>query len=440
MKKLAITIIALLLVGSAAAWFFLGGGDKARDVLPADATTVAVFEPSELTEGLGISWERVEKLVLNFKDFTEGIDLAKPVYAFASERGFSGLALNVKDKETLLKAFSGVGYASEEEQGFQWIADKNSIGCTDGDKLLLIAPVPEAQQDALRPEMVKLMEQGRQDVPALSRVEKRKGFLRMSASVSGAGTVDAGLSIGERDITFSAEATELSSPAEKAVDVLSPIAGLLPTIGAEKPFCWIYMNVNGEKLLPVLRSNPQIRNMLMGLNVGVLDADLILKAIDGDIMIAMPTLNLRHPEVYGAISVTNTDFLANADDWAGLTRIGDQDYVIPVGGTRLFFRDCGGALFFATTRELFDRYLGEDNGPGLHADAAGRYLSGSVDVNGVVRSNPSVAILLAAMPSLAEAIGAAGSLNVTADTPRSIELRLTTNKPVREIITSILPQ
>lgn len=440
MKKLVLIIIAVLLAGTAA-WFLLHGSkDAARDILPADATTVAVLEPVELMRGLGLKPDKASKLVLNLKDFAEGIDLTKPVYAFASESGLTGIALSVKDEEALLKAFSGISYASEEQQGYQWIANRSSIGCMDKDKLLLIAPAAETQQDALRAGMMRLMRQSRQDVPALDQANKQKGFLRVSAAVDGAGTVGAGLSIGERDITLSTEATELAPAVKGAAEVLSPSGGLLPTIGKEPPFAWLYMNVNGEKLLPVLRSNPQIRDVLTGLNVGVFDADLFLKAISGDVMVAVPSLNLLHPEVYGAVCVTSTDFLANADEWTGVTRIGEKDYLFSGDDVQLFFRDCGGSLFFATTRELFDSYLREGNGPGLQANAAGRYLSGSVDVGGILRGNPSVAILLAAMPSLAEAVGAIGEFKVSASGPQSLELSLTTNKPVREIITSIFPQ
>ena len=119
MKKLVIGILVLLLVGVAAYLYFHRDSDKARDVLPADATAVAVFEPAELLDGLGLKKEKASKLVMNLEDLVEGVNLAKPVYAFATQDEFSGIALNVRDVKRLLKAAALFNYASEEQNGYK---------------------------------------------------------------------------------------------------------------------------------------------------------------------------------------------------------------------------------------------------------------------------------------------------------------------------------
>ena len=67
MKKL-VFIAVIVLAAAAAAWYFLRPGDKARDVVPADAVAVAVFNPLELFQGLGLKVEEVNELDQSLKD------------------------------------------------------------------------------------------------------------------------------------------------------------------------------------------------------------------------------------------------------------------------------------------------------------------------------------------------------------------------------------
>ena len=177
MKKFIIALVCLLLVGLGAYWFFHRDTDRARDVVLEDATSAIMFQPAEFIEGLGLDLHDILKLASSYGDLDGAIDLTKPVYAFTSEKGLSGISLNVKDAKKLLESASSFGFANEQKEGLNWVANDNTIACFDEDKLLILnAPVTE--QNALRSEMEKLMSQSRQDVPALSDM-KQDGFLRL---------------------------------------------------------------------------------------------------------------------------------------------------------------------------------------------------------------------------------------------------------------------
>ncbi len=462
MKKLVVTLVCLLFVGAGAAWYFMREKDKARDVLPADATAVAVIEPAELFEALGLSLNEVKKLVWNLEDLAEAIDLKEPVYAFASESGLTGIALNVNNADKLEKAAASFSFASEEDDGYLWIANSTSIGCIGDDKMLLIAPVSETEQDALRPEMMKLMKQGRRDVPLLDKANRQRGSLRVSTSLSNlpkeylpkgfrssGAFLSAAMAIGKKDITLSAKVEdEEGKPFSFNPDgeeLLHPINGLLPTIVPDRPFAWLCLGVKGEQLLRILRSGPQVSAALMALNVSFFDADLMLKAIDGDVVVMVPKANLTHPDVLITAQISNSDFLKEAKDWDTNSLIGGMslrkrgeadDYVFTFRGERVYFGVRGGLLYMASSEHLASQLLQESELDNLHSMVAGKYLSGSVDVGQLLKAYPSVALLLTAIPSLGEAVKAVDKLEVTSNKPQSIELSLKTNEPIKDIMSN----
>ena len=155
MKKLVFGIIALLLAGVAAYWFFHRDNDKARDVLPQDATAAMVLEPAELASELGLNLKDIFNLVSSFGDVEGTIDFTKPVYAFTTESGLGGISLNVEDADKLQKLIEPFA-AIEEKDGFKWIVKGNDgIGCLDKDKMLLCNVTSPSQWDGVREEMVE---------------------------------------------------------------------------------------------------------------------------------------------------------------------------------------------------------------------------------------------------------------------------------------------
>ncbi len=457
MKKLVIGIVCLLLVGTVAAWYIMRDGDKARDILPADATAVAVIEPAGLFKALGLSLDKVSNKVEDLRDLIEAFDLEEPVYAFASESGLTGFALNVNNADKLKKAAANFNFNSDEDDGYMWITGSHLMGCSDGDKLLLCGPDLPTKQ-----EMVRLMKQGRQDVPLLDKANRQKGYLRVSTSLSNLprefmpkgfkssdAFLSAALSIGKQDVTLSAKVEDedgkpfLFNP--EGEELLQSINGLLPTVVPDHPFAWLCLGVKGEQLLKILRCGPRVSAALMALNVSFFDADLMLKAIDGDVVIMMPKANLSHPEVLITAEISNSDFLKEAKDWDTNSTLGGMslrkrgeadDYVFTFQGEKLYFGVRGGLLYMASSEHLASQVLQESAVSNLQPMVAGKYLSGSVDVGQLLKAYPSVALLLTAIPSLGEAVKAVDKLEVTSNKPQSIELSLKTNEPVKVIMSN----
>ena len=449
MKKIVIGIVCLLLVGVAAYWYFHRDNDKARDVLPEDAAAVAVFEPAEFAEKCGLTLDDIKSVASVFGGLEEAIDLRKPVYAFTTESGMTGFSLNILDADKLVNSVSSFGFDSEEQDGLKWIVKgDDGIACLDADKMLVCNVPSSADTDAVRSEMVKLMKQSRQDVNALADVNKQDGLLRFSAPLKLLDAVSPsinssadlkGLQDAVLNTAFQVENKALKLTArldtpEKLQLPLAPIKGNLAGIGPAEPFIWLCVNMNGEQLLPYLRDVPELRTALLALNLNV-DADMMIKAINGDVSLSIPKLDLEHPDFIFTATLTNTDFLANAADWDGISKRGDADFFIDQAG--VFFGVQAGKLYIASSQRLADNAFMEAPKDAFQSAAKGKYLSASINVGQLIKSYPGIALLLRTVPQIRELTDAIERVSLTADTQQSLELSLETKKPVKDLISNL---
>ena len=468
MKKIAIVIVCLLLAGFAGAWYFMRDKDAARSVLPGDAPFVAAFDAEEFAKECGFNLIDLLDLMpqlINSDTKSLGIDLTKPVYAFISPLGVTGITLNVKDADKLVQTLSTFGYASEELQGFRWVANKNSIGCIDDKKILLFNSASE-KQSALRGEMIKLMTQDRQDGPVTDGLTHQNGFMRVCFSCddmefkkvfSGIlpdfkdAYVNAALHAGDRDLTLSAK---LLAPKESPLldserYSLRPINSNLADFASADPTFWFCANLRGETILNYLKKNwikSQLQAILMTLNVFFFDADLMLKAIDGDITFVVPKLDLEHPQFLLTATLNNTDFLKNADDWEDTNlqdapisfyKRSDTDYTISYKGQDLYIGVRNSCLYCATTMELADNACLKNETNNQMKAAQGKYLNASLDATQLIKSYAPLALMLGAAPQLYETVDAVDQLVFSCDDPQNIKLSLTTKKPVKDIFKNL---
>ena len=443
MKKFAIGLVCLLLAGAAVYLFSHRNGDKARDAVPADAAAAMVMEPAQLARKLGLSPGDIKKFSSALGGLEEGIDLTKPVYAFTTKSGMTGFCLNISDKDKLRESLEGFGFQEDEEDGLQWIErDDDGICCFDEDKILLCHAASSSETSSLRSEMSKLMKQERQEVKALENIDGENGELRLTAPMSLLETVSPeirksaelkGLGDAVLNSAFQVERKALKfkaklSGAEKLELPLAPIEGNFSGKDSAEPFFWLCLNIKGEQLLPYLREVPELRSTLLALNLGV-DADMMIKAINGDVLLAVPKLDLQHPDFILTAKLSDTKFLGNADDWSGVTKRGASDFLFT--DASIFFGTREGNLYITSSESLTNKAFNVNA-------SKGKYLSASLNVGQLVRAYPAASVLLATMPQLREVVDGIDRFSLTADTQQSLELSLETKKPVKDIISNLM--
>lgn len=452
MKKAIVSAVAVCLVVAAAACYFLRAGDNARSVIPADATAVAMFDATACAEALDLTATELLSLVRQNETESIGIDFTRPCYAFVSKSGFVGVALNVDDEKSVRRTMERLGYSGGQQRGYSWLTNQNSIGCMGDGKLLLCGPVSVGQQDALRPEMVRLMTQSRQHSPLLSRLEQQeKGLLQLCASMEAVpqrflhkgidrndAILSASVRVGKQDITCrcSVVRQDGSPLVFPFLEMMHPIAE--PHHYTDDKLFWACANIKGDKLLPLLRQDNMLRMTLMLMNMCV-DADMIIQAIDGDVTVTATAAN----DYLLTAKLADTDFLANVNDWGSsamgihFEKITQTDYIIKYGHQTVYFGIVGRQLYIASSPAMvaIAREPASETKP--LQDARGKYLCGTVSIAHLVRANTTLASLLGLSPLARKAVEETECINIVADSPSCFELQLLTDRTIREIITSL---
>ncbi len=452
MKKTIVSAVAVCLVAAAAACYLLSTRDNARNVVPADAIAVAMFDATACAEALDLTATELLSLAWPKEAESTGIDFSRPGYAFVCKNGFVGVALNIDNKESVRRAMEHFGYSCQQQRGYLWLTNQNSIGCMGDGKLLLCGPVSAGQQDALRPEMVRLMTQPQQHNPLLSRLERQeKGVLLLCASMEAMpqrflhrgidrsdAIFNAAVRVGKQDITCRCSVVKQDgSPLVLPfLEMMHPIAE--PHHYTDDNLFWACANIKGDKLLPLLRQDNMLRMTLMLMNMCV-DADMIIHAIDGDVTVTATAAN----DYLLMAKLANTDFLANVNDWGTSTmgihfeKITQTDYIIKYGHQTVYFGIVGRQLYIASNPAMAAIARKPDSGSQPHLDAQGKYLCGTVGIGNFIRSNTSAASLLGLSPLACKAVEEVERINIMSNTPSSLELQLLTRTSIREIITSL---
>ena len=168
------------------------------------------------------------------------------------------------------------------------------------------------------------------------------------------------------------------------------------------------------------------------------DTDMMLKAINGDVAIAVPKLDLQNPDFILTASLANTDFLKNANDWKGVTKRGTNDFIFNYDGAKAFFGVQDNKLYISTSEKIASKAFEAAPKDAFQSAAKGKYLSASLNVGQVIKSYPGLALILRTMPKVGEITDAFERVSLTADSPKSIELSVETKKPVKDIVSTLM--
>lgn len=124
----------------------------------------------------------------------------------------------------------------------------------------------------------------------------------------------------------------------------------------------IFMNVNGEQFLPMMQSNRSLQTLLMGINQAV-DMDNIMRSVDGDMAIVLPTLGDADLKMMMAAKLAHSKWLGDVDYWktscpagAKIANWGKNSYFYTDGKTSFYFGVTDDKQFFSGSDELTALY------------------------------------------------------------------------------------
>lgn len=262
-----------------------------RNVVPSSSIAVLAIEPTRLdipdTMGIGAM----------------GLDLQQTIYGFELPDGTFGVVAQVAD-EKLAAAWmqQHTGTAPKEKNGYKFAADgEGFVFGLSSSAMLVMGPVVPAAQAATRRRMEKLLDNN--EPPSSPLFDKLATLDAPIALVARSTTlpqkyvapllVGAPKGVQGDQVLLAAKAVltgsrldvegELFSPKEsvdkslrEAVSCLRPIQGNLVGELPDSAVFGLYVNVEGEKFLQLLRTDKDLRMMLAGLDTET------IRAIDGD--------------------------------------------------------------------------------------------------------------------------------------------------------------
>ena len=392
-NSLFLMIAALLMVVLSSC-----SGSDYLNAIPAKSTALVSIDMQKLAEGNKMAdKDGVLKSLLQVDDVSEcGIDVSNKVYLFESPDGNLGLCAKVSDAgdlEKWLDKLSGQNTCTKvsERKGFRFSLLKGSwlVGFSDN-ALLVMGPVVAEAQAEMQRQMTKYLsadeEAGIKSSPMFDRLDSipspmamvtqaqalpekfvapftlgaPKGADASQIVIAASMDIDKGILLINGE-TFSFN-KGIDAELKKAMQTYRPIKGDYVKSMPADALAGIFMNVDGTKFLPMMRSNPGIQQLLMGINTAI-DMDNIIRSVNGDMAILLPSLSDDGMKMMMAAKLADAKWLADVDYWKKScpkgTSIGDwgkDSYVYSDGKTMFYFGVTADKQFFSGNDELSAEY------------------------------------------------------------------------------------
>lgn len=476
MKKYLIAAVAAIVIVALVLWFlFRSNGNKCISVIPEDAITVVELRADELVRELDINLTDI----LFFADSSRedyGIDNVHPMYCFVDKDGTTGLVVALGSEDSFSAALEQKGFTLTERQGFHWAQNGGLAGgiiiCYDDDRALIVGPAVTADERTLS-RIRELMTQGKHEVQRLNSLSGIEGFIRLSTSMDmlpesarqmvvgklqqgtdlSAIDIHSGLSIEGTAIRLSMSVSSPDPEIEKQLNevgkILDNLDGSLLGFTTENPLFWLSGSINGDDLLEQLRKLPEIRTALIGLNM-IIDADMIICAIDGNISLTIPYYNAKGSPALFLAELDNKDFLKKVPDWgnslvedktAQFKAISGTDFSIGFNGSTIYFGVSDNKLYISNVEKSYFSSCLEGNSTifqPLKKDICAQNLYASLNMGTLVQQFSPVLSLMGRNLKLIDNVKKVDRFNVKMNQNRVVTFELTAKEDIKEILKSML--
>lgn len=364
------------------------------NVIPPDSTAIAAIDMTSLAKRNPQALAALQSL-LHVDDVDDcGINFGEKLYAFETADGSLGLVASVADEQDLRKwlaklAETGGCSSLVERKDCQFCTLKTNfvLGFTSG-ALLIMGPSVGAQQAATRLAMAKLLKADGNDIrqaKMFERLEQEKGAVALVAQAQalpdkiaapltlGApkGTspadicVAASIEMGDSGIVdITGENFSFNADIDKALKTAAqqyrPISGKYIQAIPNGALMAVACGVDGEDYINQLRSNEALRTLLIGLNT-VIDIDMMLKSVKGDMLITVPSATDGKMEFQMVADCGDSKWLQDVDYWKKScpegARIanwnGDSSFHLANADWNAYFGLApSGQLFFGSNQQL----------------------------------------------------------------------------------------
>ena len=373
------------------------GSDYLNAIPKKSSAIISVDLQQMASDGSNADKAGMLKSLLHVDDVNQcGIDVTEKMYLFESADGNLGLCAKVSDEgdvEDWLSSLAKQRIASDvtERKGFHFAVLKNSwlVGFSDK-ALLVMGPVVADAQAQLQQQMVKYLkadeDEGITASPMFERLENISSPMAMVAQAQalpekfiapftlGAPkdtdpsqvVIAADMQVKEGILQIHGETfsfnKSIDEAIQKATQTYRPIKGTYVKSMPDDALAGIFMNVKGEQFLPMMQSNRSLQTLLMGINQAV-DMDNIIRSVDGDMAIVMPSLTDADMKMMMAAKLAHSKWLGDVDYWkkscpagAKIANWGKNSYFYTDGKTSFYFGVTDDKQYFSGSDELLAQY------------------------------------------------------------------------------------
>ena len=382
MKKLLLIVVPLLILLGIYAFLHLKRNDTHRSLVPKDAQAVAVVYPKKLKKATNLTTDEIMEMLFDGKSGDIGLNQEQPFYMFLSPNRSVGLAMGITSEKKFIRWLEHCNLEITQEKVFKWSKLDDKMLVFDKHRLLIIRP---AELDNATPSaFVSMFGNNAIPSPLIDMAMKQDGVAGYAAyfddnlldyfGISIADILPLNLSMNETvlcgSLQFSDKEIKVKSSLitdnhvltdfiEALDEVAKPLNDNLPRLAPDNPQLSMWMNIDGEQLLPLLRSFPQLRTSLLALNL-VVDADMMISSIDGDVQFSIPEYQKEQSNWLLTARLKDSSFLKNVRDWQQgnslsfmqFQALTDNDFHLVGGDISMYFGVRNERLYLTPNRLL----------------------------------------------------------------------------------------
>lgn len=325
-------------------------GNDYLNAIPSKSTAIISVDMQMADGGgKGVDKENILKSVLHVDNVSDcGIDVAEKLYFFETMEGNLGLCAKVADEDNVNSWLTQLSKKHictevEERKGFHFAVLKNSwlVGFSS-EALLVMGPVVADARADMQRQMVRFLksdeEAGIKSSKLFARLDSIDSPIAMVAQAQalpekfvapftlGAPknadasqiVIAAGMQVENGILKIAGKTFSFNKAINQALQqsmaVYRPIKGDYVKSMPDDAMAGIFMNVDGNRFLPLVQSNQGLQTLLMGINAAI-DMDNIIRSVDGDMAIVMPSLSTDNMQMTMAARLGHAKWLSDIDYW-----------------------------------------------------------------------------------------------------------------------------
>ncbi|MCR5132140.1 MAG: 16S rRNA (uracil(1498)-N(3))-methyltransferase [Prevotella sp.] len=343
--------------------------------LPANSTALMSVDVSKVS-GVG-SNALLQTLLMASGTDDCGIDLTQKIYLFETADGTLGLCASVRDSDHLKEVLSNLATKGrckpvEALSDAQVSVLNGSWAVAFNDEALLLAgPVVVADQRQMQQRLIRYLGQDEErsgkasqifenldsiDAPmalvaqaqALPEQLVSPFLLGAPHDAEPSQVIIAAAMHKEKDHllmegkTFSFN-KKIDAALKESAKVFRPIEGTYLNALDKSSAMGVFMNVDGNEFLPLMLENEGLLALLAGINSAI-DMNLIVKSINGDMAITMPTLSKEKNNLYMIAKLSHNQWIMDVPYWKTSCKKGSRivdwapnGYCYESGSTSFYF-------------------------------------------------------------------------------------------------------